>query len=159
MEPGQNPAAEGVLRFGTEANPRAFEFSTTAGLLVPRVEVQTVGQDYPSAIVADGGIYMGSGAAAATRSIRYFGTGIGIDASHLSWVQHNVYDIGLSVNRPRTLRVGASVVTGVFTTAQRNATGAGHASTGAGASVYDSTLNKPVWSDGTNWRDATGAIV
>lgn len=30
---------------------------------------------------------------------------------------------------------------------------------GAGAMFLDSTLNKPIWSDGTNWRDATGTIV
>lgn len=29
----------------------------------------------------------------------------------------------------------------------------------AGGSVFDTTLNKPIWSDGTNWRDATGAVV
>ncbi|EHB44139.1 hypothetical protein MycrhDRAFT_6889 [Mycolicibacterium rhodesiae JS60] len=25
--------------------------------------------------------------------------------------------------------------------------------------IYDTTLNKPIWSDGTNWRDATGTAV
>lgn len=29
----------------------------------------------------------------------------------------------------------------------------------AGAMIYDSTLKKPLWSDGTVWRDATGAAV
>lgn len=28
-----------------------------------------------------------------------------------------------------------------------------------GSSWFDTTLNKPIWSDGTNWRDATGATV
>jgi len=28
-----------------------------------------------------------------------------------------------------------------------------------GAMYFDTTLNKPVWSDGTNWRDAAGTIV
>ena len=32
-------------------------------------------------------------------------------------------------------------------------------SAGAGTMVYDSTLSKPIWSDGTNWRDAAGTIV
>ena len=32
-------------------------------------------------------------------------------------------------------------------------------SAGAGAEYFDTTLNKPVYSDGTNWRDATGTIV
>lgn len=33
------------------------------------------------------------------------------------------------------------------------------ATVGAGAMFLDSTLNKPIWSDGTNWRDATGTVV
>lgn len=33
------------------------------------------------------------------------------------------------------------------------------AAAGAGAQMYDTTLNKPIWSDGTNWRDAAGTVV
>ena len=33
------------------------------------------------------------------------------------------------------------------------------ASVGAGAQMFDTTLGKPVWSDGTQWCDATGAPV
>lgn len=33
------------------------------------------------------------------------------------------------------------------------------ASTGAGAIFYDTTLSKPIWSDGTVWKDATGTTV
>jgi hypothetical protein len=33
------------------------------------------------------------------------------------------------------------------------------ASKEAGAMIFDTTLNKPIWSDGTHWRDATGAVV
>jgi hypothetical protein len=33
------------------------------------------------------------------------------------------------------------------------------ASSGVGAQVYDTTLNKPIWSDGSNWRDAAGTVV
>lgn len=33
------------------------------------------------------------------------------------------------------------------------------AAAGAGSFYYDTTLGKPVWSDGTNWRDAAGTIV
>lgn len=29
----------------------------------------------------------------------------------------------------------------------------------AGTMYYDTTLSKPVWWDGTNWRDAAGTIV
>jgi hypothetical protein len=30
---------------------------------------------------------------------------------------------------------------------------------GAGATFFDTTLVKPIWSDGTVWRDATGTAV
>ena len=30
---------------------------------------------------------------------------------------------------------------------------------GQGAQWFDATLNKPIWSDGTNWRDAAGTLV
>lgn len=30
---------------------------------------------------------------------------------------------------------------------------------GAGAMIYDTDLNQPIWSDGSNWRDASGEIV
>jgi hypothetical protein len=33
------------------------------------------------------------------------------------------------------------------------------ASVGVGGMIYDSTLTKPIWSDGTNWKDAAGAVV
>lgn len=33
------------------------------------------------------------------------------------------------------------------------------ATLGAGASVYDTTLGKPVWSDGSAWKDAAGTVV
>lgn len=43
----------------------------------------------------------------------------------------------------------------VYTTAARPTA----ASVGPGAMIYDSTLSKPAWSDGTNWRDAAGTVV
>lgn len=33
------------------------------------------------------------------------------------------------------------------------------AAAGAGAYYYDLTLQKPLWSDGTQWRDAAGTVV
>jgi hypothetical protein len=32
-------------------------------------------------------------------------------------------------------------------------------SVGVGATMFDTTLGKPIWSDGTNWKDATGTNV
>lgn len=33
------------------------------------------------------------------------------------------------------------------------------ATVGVGRPCYDTTLSKPIWSDGTQWRDATGTVV
>lgn len=45
--------------------------------------------------------------------------------------------------------------------ASKGATGSrpSAATAGQGTQFYDTTLSKPIWSDGTNWRDAAGAIV
>lgn len=45
--------------------------------------------------------------------------------------------------------------TGLNTTANRPSA----ASVGAGSQFYDTTLSKPIWSDGTVWRDAAGTAV
>lgn len=34
----------------------------------------------------------------------------------------------------------------------------GASTSGVGAMIFDTTLGKPIWSDGTNWRDAAGAV-
>lgn len=45
--------------------------------------------------------------------------------------------------------------TGLNTTANRPTA----ISAGQGAQFFDTTLNKPIWSDGANWRDAAGTVV
>lgn len=40
----------------------------------------------------------------------------------------------------------------VYTTATRPSA----VTLGDGAMIYDTTINKPIWSDGAVWRDATG---
>lgn len=45
--------------------------------------------------------------------------------------------------------------TGLALTASRPSASA----VGAGAQFFDSTLNRPIWSDGTGWRDAAGVAV
>ena len=68
----------------------------------------------------------------------------------------NATDIGgTSGSRPRYIRAATAVQTAAVSTANRPAASTAR----AGASVFDTTLAKPIWSDGTNWRDATGAIV
>jgi hypothetical protein len=58
----------------------------------------------------------------------------------------------------------AALATRVFPYSMRAGTGStgarpGASSQGVGASFYDLTLTKPIWSDGTNWRDGAGTIV
>ena len=42
-----------------------------------------------------------------------------------------------------------------FATGDRPSAG----SVAPGTAVYDTTLSKPIWSDGSTWRDASGAAV
>lgn len=53
-----------------------------------------------------------------------------------------------------TKMVNSVIAPARFATIERPA-----ASTGAGSMICDITLNQPIWSDGTNWRDAAGTVV
>jgi hypothetical protein len=70
-------------------------------------------------------------------------------------------DIGLNTATSGSYLVVGSSVTNLFidgipyTTAARPAAGVMR----AGSRYYDTTLSKPVWSDGTTWRDAAGTSV
>lgn len=57
-------------------------------------------------------------------------------------------------SRPVGFQVGTLKVYSSTTANRQSAAAAGNA-----AQAFDSTLHKPIWSDGTNWRDASGAIV
>lgn len=67
----------------------------------------------------------------------------------------NGYAIGLPAiaDRPGYVRARYATVTGAHTTANRPSAGAA----GAGAMIFDTTQNKPLWSTGSAWVDATGA--
>lgn len=59
------------------------------------------------------------------------------------------------IRRLAAVEAAAHTHQGGYTTAGRpNA-----AALGVGTQIYDTTLHKPVWSDGVVWRDATGAAV
>ena len=65
------------------------------------------------------------------------------------------YDIGSSALKWRDLYLSGMLHTPTYTT-----TGRPSASTaGAGACYYDTTVSKPVWSDGSAWKDAVGTAV
>jgi hypothetical protein len=53
------------------------------------------------------------------------------------------------------IRTSTYISSNIFNTVGRPSA----ATCGAGAMIYDTTLQKPVWSDGANWRDATGTVV
>ena len=53
------------------------------------------------------------------------------------------------------LRTGSVLAVAAVATGSRPSA----ATVGAGGMIFDSTLGKPIWSDGSNWVDATGATV
>jgi hypothetical protein len=64
-------------------------------------------------------------------------------------------DVSLTRTAAKVLALGA---TNVFKTGQSaTASRPNAASVGVGAQFYDTTLHKPIWSDGVTWRDASGA--
>jgi len=62
--------------------------------------------------------------------------------------------VGVISNGDGTITVPATT-NSVYTTATRPSA----AAAGNGAQIYDSTLNIPIWSDGTVWRNAAGTVV
>jgi hypothetical protein len=63
--------------------------------------------------------------------------------------------VGIGVAAPAcALDVAGAIRPGAYASLSRPAA----ASVGAGAGIYDTTLALPLWSDGTDWRDAAGAI-
>jgi hypothetical protein len=107
-------------------------------------------------------IYLGGGAAAPVAFISGSASSIVINGVGLYHATDATFDIGAvsslrfrDAHLSRYVRAGTAVVTGAAATASRpNAVVAG-----AGAMFYDTTLSKPIWSDGTNWKDATGTTV
>jgi hypothetical protein len=71
------------------------------------------------------------------------------------------HDLGWAGGKWRTgwfsdyVRAGKAVITGVNTTALRPSA----TTVGVGGMVFDTTLNIPIWSDGSAWRNATGTVV
>lgn len=102
-------------------------------------------------------IYFGTGAADPTMWVGAANsTSLAVGGGPLLFDVDNSYDIGTTgAGRPRHIRAGTAVIAGVFTTAARPAATA----VPVGSMIYDSTLGKPVWTNGTAWRDAAGTAV
>jgi major tropism determinant Mtd-like protein len=64
-------------------------------------------------------------------------------------------DVNLYREKTDVLKTDDSVKVGSYTTALRPSA----ATLGSGAMIFDTTLQRPVWSNGTNWRDAAGTVV
>lgn len=103
----------------------------------------------------DGRVWFGAGTADSTRYIGNLGSNIAVVGSSFLFSAHNTYDLGSATFAPRYVYAGTAVKTGAFATGSRPTA----SSVGAGATVFDTTLNKPIWSTGSAWVDATGATV
>jgi hypothetical protein len=68
---------------------------------------------------------------------------------------------GMDGGRPENTGLAGAKLASIDGGAGRAATGSRPtaASAGAGGMFYDTTLGKPIWSDGTTWKDATGTVV
>jgi hypothetical protein len=109
----------------------------------------------------DGGqgrLLLGAGNAAPVAGL--YGTGAFLlfttGSTTVGFETDNAADLGGATNyRPRYVRAGTAIQTAAVATGSRPAAAIAR----AGAMVFDTTLGKPIWSNGTNWVDATGAVV
>lgn len=102
-----------------------------------------------------GRLYVGPGSSAATAYIDAgTGTAVKVNGDIVSNAD-NTYDVGATgSNRFRYARLGTGVQVGTFTTAGRPSA----ATAGAGCMIFDTTLGRPVWSNGTSWVDPVASV-
>ena len=82
--------------------------------------------------------------------------------AHLSLIAKTGYKVYLGdAATPEAAWVAAGniVAKAILTTPVATGSRPVAATAGAGTMIYDSTLSKPIWSDGTVWRDAMGTAV
>lgn len=79
------------------------------------------------------------------------------DAENLTFTNQSTGDIAGFYTVPKVFTLADDWVsrTGKAATASRPSA----ATVGQGSQFFDTTLNKPIWSDGANWRDAAGTVV
>lgn len=133
-----------------------YAWKLTANTWAGKRSTDTAGNDRAIVDFQNGRFYAGDGSAAPVGFIGGSASTIFVGGS-LPFVPlaNNTQDLGLTSLKWRYVRAGTAVQTGALTTAGRPTASAA----GAGAMYFDTTLNKPGWSDGTNWRDATGTII
>jgi hypothetical protein len=123
--------------------------SESANGSVPQIIMQYDGAIYcnnlyPSAIQTTGSIVSTGGSGQSTLDYQSLVRSVGNMLLYAGTGTNDKLVVSRGVFQDRTLT----------TAARPTASGVG-----AGSCYYDTTLGKPVWSDGTNWRDAAGTIV
>lgn len=124
-----------------------YNAGTIAGTYTPSTDwsaaIQGTGIRFKNKADANDRVLIDSGAVAGGRV--QFGAG------------SSALDISLFRSAANALSMGAANTfkTGLNVTGSRPSA----STVGQGSQFYDTTLNKPIWSDGTNWRDAAGTIV
>ncbi|WP_417462847.1 hypothetical protein [Kordiimonas sp.] len=73
--------------------------------------------------------------------------------SNITWLNALVIDVSGAISCTDNLTVAGIIKGKADTTGNRPSA----ASVGAGATMFDTTLGKPIWSDGSQWVDAAGA--
>jgi hypothetical protein len=150
-------AALRVMEAGAESAGTAQTTGWAVELSAQHLKGKRTGDSDPRADLdlVNGRLYFGAGNAATTRYFGNVGTSLGIDGASVGFVTDNTYDFGIASLRPRYVRVGTAVQTGAAATGSRPSA----STAGIGAMFYDSTLSRPIWSDGTTWRDSGGTAV
>lgn len=145
------------------------EVSRAGTVLAGTVTVGGVG------VVATAGAVRVNGPAASSRDIQFQTAGNARWIVRIDGTAESGSDVGSDFTLLSRTDGGASKATVLFvkrSTGQVQATAypvKGYSSNtagrptasaaGMGSSMFDTTLNKPIWSNGTNWVDATGATV
>jgi hypothetical protein len=138
-----------ALATGVEASKLLRVARSTLEATNPNIEVFNVKQD--------GTVGIGSGSGTTVAALTIANTAGNVTLDHTSIVKatgdYNIYAGTGASDCVRIMRGTLQVK--AFTTAARPAANA----KGAGTMYYDTTVSKPVWSDGTTWRDAAGTAV
>lgn len=98
------------------------------------------------------GTWIGIGDGAASTSVRVGAIGTASQPCVMFGQDTRIQRLG--ANR-LALNVASTFTTGLNVTGSRPSA----VTVAAGAQFYDTSLSKPIWSDGTNWKDAAGATV
>ncbi|WP_028637707.1 collagen-like protein [Nocardioides sp. URHA0032] len=115
-----------------------------------------------STVAAGSAITAAYGVKVAAKKVTGVTTGYGIASDGASDLNYVMGKLGVGKNAPTepldvvgNIKATGVVRTGAFTTALRPSA----STSGVGACIYDTTLSKPIYSDGTVWRDAMGTAV